>query len=138
MAAGAMGLAAGGRMRQQIYADRYGFDAWDQGASSRCFVTLVDAVHWREVTGLAPPSRPPTATDYNKAGLPWFDYYAADVETLAGAPELALVKSVAEIAADKGDPPLDPEGQIGPATVIDLGPGKLAPGMPRRVREAPM
>jgi hypothetical protein len=138
MAAGAMGLAAGGRMRQQIYTDRYGFDAWDQGASSRCFVTLVDAVHWREVTGLAPPSRPPTAADYNKAGLPWFDYYAADVETLAGAPELALVKSVAEIAADKGDPPLDPLGEIEPATVIDLGPHKLAPGMPRRVREAPM
>jgi hypothetical protein len=134
MAAGAMGLAAGGRMRQQIYADRYGFDAWDQGVSSRCFVTLVDAVHWREVTGLAPPSRPPTAADYGKAGLPWFDYYAADRETLAGAPELALVKSVAEIAEEKGDDSLDPEGGVEPATVIELGPGK--PAAPRPVREA--
>src|SRR5262245_42667287 len=39
----AMGLAAGGRMRQEIYADPYGLDAWDQSVSSRCFVTLVNA-----------------------------------------------------------------------------------------------
>src|SRR5262247_3963649 len=38
-----------------------------------------------------------------KAGLPWFDYYAADLETLAGAPTLTLVKSVAEMAAEKGE-----------------------------------
>ena len=72
----AMGLAAGGRMHQQIYADPYGLDAWDQSASSRCFVTLVDAVQWQEITGETPAARPPTATDYTKAGLPWFDYYA--------------------------------------------------------------
>jgi hypothetical protein len=130
-----MGLAAGGRMRQEIYADPYGLDAWDQSVSSRCFVTLVNAVQWRQVTGEVPPTRPPTAADYSKAGLPWFDYYADDLETLAGSPELALVKSVAEIAEEKGDAPLDPEGAIEPAPVIGLGPGKRPPA-PRQVREA--
>jgi hypothetical protein len=130
----AMGLAAGGRMKQQIYADPYGIDAWDQSVSSRCFVTLVNAVQWLEVTGEAPPTRPPTAADYTNAGLPWFDYYAADLETLAGAPALTLVKSVAEMAADKGEQPLGPDGEVNPATVIALGPGK--PRMEgRRVNE---
>jgi hypothetical protein len=130
-----MGLAAGGRMTQEIYADPHGLDAWDQSVSSRCFVTLVDAVRWREITGEMPPTRPPTAADYTKAGLPWFDYYADDLETLAGAPALALVKSVAEMAAEKGEQPLGPDREVDPGTVIELGPGKL-PRVKRRVRES--
>jgi hypothetical protein len=119
----AMGLAAGGRMRQQIYADPHGIDAWDQSVSNRCFVTLVDAVEWREITGEAPPTKPPTAADYTKAGLPWFDYYAADLETLGGAPALALAKSVAEMAAEKGEQVLGPDGEVNPDAIISIGPG---------------
>ena len=132
----AMSLAAGGRMKQQIYADRHGFDAWDQAVSSRCFVTLADAVQWREITGEAPPTKPPTAADYTEAGLPWFDYYAADLETLAGAPALALVKGVAEMAVEKGEQVLGPDGDVNPGTVVDLGPGSQPLSKPRPVREA--
>jgi len=123
-AASAMGLAAGGRMQQQIYADPHGVDAWDQSVSSRCFVTLVNAARWRQITGQAPQTKPPTAADYTKAGLPWFDFYVADLDTLGGAPELALVKSVAEMAAEKGEQVLGPDGDVKPTTVIGLGPGK--------------
>ena len=122
----AMGLAAGGRMRQQIYADPHGLDAWDQSISSRCFVTLVDAVQWREITGEAPPTKPPSAADYTKAGLPWFDYYAADLETLGGAQALALAKSVAEIAEEKGEQVLDLDGEVNPDTIISIGPGETS------------
>lgn len=131
-----MGLAAGGRMAQEIYADPHGLDAWDQSVSSRCFVTLVNAVQWLKITGEAPPTRPPTAADYTSAGLPWFDYYAADLDTLAGAPALALVKSVIEMAAEKGEQPLGPDGEVNPGTVIGLGPGKPRPWPGRRVRES--
>src|SRR5215475_1983576 len=129
----AMGLAAGGRMRQQIYADPHGLDTWDQSISSRCFVTLVDAVQWREITGEAPPTKPPSAADYTKAGLPWFDYYAADLETLGGAQALALAKSVAEMAADKGEQVLDPDGEVNPDTIISIGPSETshAKALPR-------
>src|SRR5262245_45819993 len=130
----AMGLAAGGRMKQQIYADPYGIDAWEPSVSSRCFVTLVNAVQWLEVTSEAPPTKPPTAADYTNARLRWFDYYAADLETLAGAPALTLVKIVAEMAAEKGEQPLGPDGEVNPATVIALGPGKPVP-QGRRVNE---
>ena len=127
----AMGLAAGGRMRQQIYADPYGIDAWDQSASSRCFVTLLDATQWQEITGEAPAQRPPTAADYTKAGLPWFDYYA-EAETLPGAKELALVKSVAELAAEKGEQVLGPDGEVEPGNVVQLGPKASTKSRPVR------
>src|SRR5215468_6062203 len=129
----AMGLAAGGRMTQQIYADPHGLDAWDQSVSSRCFVSLVDAVQWREITGEAPPTRPPTAADYTKAGLPWFDYYAADLETLGGAQALALAKSVAEMAEEKGEQVLDLDGEVNPDTIISIGPSETshAKALPR-------
>jgi hypothetical protein len=130
----AMGLAAGGRIRQQIYADPHGLDAWDQSISSRCFVTLIDAVQWREITGEAPPTKPPTAADYTKAGLPWFDYYAADFETLGGAPALALVKSVAEMASEKGEQVLGPDGEVNPATIVIIESGET-PSKARPVRE---
>jgi hypothetical protein len=131
-----MGLAAGGRMRQQIYADPHGLDAWDQSIWSRCFVTLVDAVQWREITGEAPPTKPPTAADYTKAGLPWFDYYASDLETLGGARALALVKGVAEIASEKGEQVLAPDGEVNPDTIISIAPGKTPHSAARPVRES--
>ncbi len=134
-AGSSMGLAAGGRMKQQIYADPHGLDAWDQTVSSRCFVTLVDALQWREITGEAPPTAPPTAADYTKAGLPWFDYYAADLETLPGAKNLALVKSVAEIAAETGDQVLGGDGKVDPVNVISLKRSKARNVPARPVRE---
>jgi len=38
-----MGLAPGGRMKQEIYEDPHGLDAWDQRHSSRCFVTIANS-----------------------------------------------------------------------------------------------
>jgi hypothetical protein len=111
-------------MRQQIYADPHGLGAWDQSISNRCFVTLVDAVQWREITGEPPPTKSPSAADYTKAGLPWFDYYAADLETLGGAQALALAKSVAEMAAEKGEQVLGSDGKVNPDTIISIGPGE--------------
>ena len=72
-------------MRQEIYEDDYGFDAWDTSVRSRCFVHIVNSVQFFNVTGAQPPSQPPTAREYTMAGLPWFDYYGGDLEALDGA-----------------------------------------------------
>ena len=93
-----MGLAPGGRMKQDIYDDPYGLDAWDQQHVSRCFVTLVNSAQWMAITGERPPTEPPTARQYTEAGLPWFDYYGGDAAAVAGAEKLKTVKSVAQIA----------------------------------------
>ena len=44
-----MGLAPGGRIKQEIYDDPYGLDAWDQRHYSRCFVTIANSVAWAKI-----------------------------------------------------------------------------------------
>ena len=97
------GLAPGGRMKQDICDDLFGLDAWNQRNVSRCFVTIVNSVQWMAITGEPPPTRPPTATEYTDAGLPWFDYYGGDDKVISGAEKLTGIKSVKQIAGEKGD-----------------------------------
>jgi hypothetical protein len=89
-----MGLAAGGQMRQHIYPDPYNTDDWDIDATDRVFVTLCHARDWKKITGEAPRNFPPSAEDYSKAGMPWFAYYGADQQALAGSEKLRGLKSV--------------------------------------------
>jgi hypothetical protein len=105
-----MGLAPGGRMRQIIYDDPYGLDAWDQRHVSRCFVTIVNSAAWATITGERPPTKPPTAKQYTEAGLPWFDYYDADAKMLEGAEQLKQLKSVAIKRQEKAETPF-PENE---------------------------
>ena len=106
----AMGLAPGGRMRQEIYEDCYGLDAWDQRHASRCFVRITNSTQWQAITGERPPTLPPAARQYAEAGLPWFDYFGGDLEALAETEKLREIASVAQIGAKKGETPL-PENE---------------------------
>ena len=105
-----MGLAPGGRMRQEIYDDPYGLDAWDQRHASRCFVTIANSVQWMALTGERPPTAPPTASAYASAGLPWFDYFGGDHTALAETEKLKGIASVADMGAANGESPL-PENE---------------------------
>lgn len=100
LAEGAMGLGAGGKMRQEIYKDRHEFADWDQTQTSRCFVNLCNSMVWRQVTGTNPPHPPLTAREYKQAGIPWFDYYRDDLKPLEGSERLAGVKSVAQLGQE--------------------------------------
>lgn len=101
-----MGLAPGGRMKQDVHDDSYGLDAWDQRHAGRCFVSIVNSSQWMAITGERPPTEPPTAKDYTDEGLPWFDYYGGDAEAIAGAEKFKTVKSVVQVGKEKGDTPL--------------------------------
>jgi hypothetical protein len=116
-----MGLAPGGRMRQAIYDDPYGFDAWDQRHFSRCFVTIANSSAWMAITGERPPTQPPTAKQYTAAGLPWFDYYDADAKALEGAEHLKRLKSVAAKGQEQGAAPLTDNDSVQTDHVIRLG-----------------
>lgn len=96
-----MSLAAGGKMKQQIFDDPYQLSDWDTDKGIRCFVHLANSVMWRGITKTDPPHIPFTAQDYSQRGLPWYDYYS-DSRTLEGTEKLKGVKSLAEIAAGKG------------------------------------
>jgi len=106
VAACEMGLAPGGRMRQEIYEDPYSIHDWDTSHSSRCFIHLVNSTTWRAITGEAPPTTPPTPKDYTQAGFPWFDYYDAELNAVKGSKVLDGLKSVNEKLIEKRQEPL--------------------------------
>lgn len=115
-----MGLAPGGLMRQEIYDDSHGFDVWDTSVRSRCFVHLLNSLQYVTVTGKAPPTRPPSAKDYTDAGLPWFEYYAADQKALEGSGKLASLDSVAAKHIKKGKGTIADNEPVTPVNVTPL------------------
>ena len=123
-----MGLAPGGLMRQEVYEDPHGFDAWERSVRSRCFVHILNSAQFRQATGAPPPQEPPTALEYARAGLPWFEYYGGDLEALAGAERLAGLDSVAQTASKKGAGALPGNEPVAPAVVETLGARPVSEG----------
>ena len=121
-----MGLAPGGRMRQEIFEDPFGLGEWDRTASSRCYVHLANSLVWEAITGEPPPLPPPTAKTYTDQGLPWFDYYAEGRHALDGAEALTRLTSVLEMGHQQGDTPLPENAPVAPDRVIRYrgGPSK--------------
>jgi hypothetical protein len=129
-----MGLAPGGRMRQEIYEDPFKLSDWDLDNKSRCFVHLANSLVWRAITGDQPPSVPFTAKEYNDHGLPWFDYYSDNSTALKGSGKLKAtamkgsgklkgLKSVAEMGKEKGDNPLPENESIAADNIVKLRKG---------------
>lgn len=115
----AMGLGAGGRMRQEVYSDERPLADYDQSAALRVFVHLCSAEQWNAITGELPPPTPVDREAYMDAGLPWFDYYDADEADVLASEILSRIKSVGNVLGQKEDPfvPVDP------STVVKLGAG---------------
>lgn len=118
---GAMGLAAGGQMKQSIYADPHGVETWDLARSSRVFVHIVNSELWREITGEEPPASPVTARDYAQHNLPWYELYDESMPALAGAEKLAGVQSVKAIDAQKSTLPLQDDDPVTVGFITKLG-----------------
>jgi len=92
-----------------------------------------DTKAWMAITGQQPPTTPPTASDYTRAGLPWFDYYGGDAEAVAGAKALANLSSVSETGAKKGSLPLTENESLTVRNVVHLGEPRS-----KKVREMPL
>lgn len=121
-----MGLGAGGRMRQEVYADSRPMTDYDEDRSWRVFVHLCSAAQWTAITGEVPPPTPVNRDVYVQAGLPWFDYYDADREDLPASEQLATVKPTNTFYGE--DAPFPP---VKPGTVVtlkDSGGTIVAPG----------
>ena len=123
-----MGLGMGGSMRQEVYADHYGPDAWDLEKSQRCFVTLANAEQWMAVTGEEPPLSVMSAADYTKAGLPWFDYYDGDRKAIDGAKALGKIKSIKQLGKKRRDPVWPKDAMGKPKYIKAIGKGQVSDG----------
>ncbi len=119
-----MGLAPGGRMKQDIYEDDFLLSDWDRQGKSRCFVHIANSMVWSEITGSTPPTVPPTSTEYTRAGLPWFDWYD-DRKPVAGSRTLAKLKSVASMAETKNQIALPENASVPPGRVVALRAGSV-------------
>jgi len=115
-----MGLAPGGRMKQEIYDDPFDFADWDRSARSRCFVHLTNSLVWEAVTDEKPPTPPPTAKLYTRHGLPWFDYYSEGSRAVDGSTALKQLRSVLEMSAAKGEPALPENERIDADRVVRI------------------
>ncbi len=112
-----MGLGAGGRMKQDLYDDPYGFDDWDRTTRARCFVHIANSDMWRDCTGEKPPTQPPTAAQYSRAGLPWFDYYD-ETPAVEGSAILRGLKSVFQLGQKKGETPIPENEPVQPERIV--------------------
>ena len=122
-APGAMGLGAGGRMKQQIHADPRSAAQYAPEAGMGCSVQILNSRDWLAATGEPPPLPPPAAAEYARCRLPWFDHYR-EVPVVAATPVLERLKSVLGIAAQKQEVIAPPEPPADPAAlpVVYLGP----------------
>ena len=108
-------------MRQSIYDDPYGIDAWDTSAMSGCFVHIVNSEAFVGITGRRPPNKPISADEYRFANIPWFDYWDDEVTALKGSKILARLDSVAAKKIKDGKPVKEPIIQIEDQEVVQLG-----------------
>jgi hypothetical protein len=127
-----MGLAPGGRMHQEIFRDPFKLTDYDTENASRCFIHIANSLVWRTITGSPPPTVPPTAYDYTRHGLPWFEYYDDAGKPVSGSGVLNTLKSVLTLGNEKGDQPLPENTSVNPTNIHeirkDLEPGQVREG----------
>ncbi|KAL9653432.1 hypothetical protein ABK040_002068 [Willaertia magna] len=96
-----LGIAAGGKIKQQIVEDPYGPEFWDLNSKSRVFVHIVNSEMYRLITGENPPETPISAKTYSSYGYPWFDWYNENVKSVQKSTILEQVKSVSQVDQQK-------------------------------------
>lgn len=93
--------AVGGRLREHIRKDKYGFEAWDQTDSGFAEVYLVSARVFHKITGKHPPATPICRRHYLEAGLPWPVAYGREQSHGTPAPDQRGRPSTGHGAADE-------------------------------------
>lgn len=89
-------------MRQKIYPDPYGIDAWDVNNFGHIFVHIINSEQYRDLTALEPPPTPISAKIYTEFGLPWFDLYDEAKSDITASKKLTKVRTIREKDIEKG------------------------------------
>ncbi|MDO8970762.1 MAG: hypothetical protein Q7U74_08750 [Saprospiraceae bacterium] len=87
-----MGLAAGGKITQKIYEDRYGYNTWDTQNFGKVEIHIINSLAFQGITGLQPPASPISLQLYKDAGLPWYKVYDDEQASLAASTRLKNIK----------------------------------------------
>jgi len=114
-----MALGAGGRMKQKIYADRYGIDTWDTKNFVSLFIEILNSQMYRRLTGREPPPTSISAQTYTDFGLPWFSAYDESIAGVEPGDRLKSVRSVHEIE-QQGIQRIDVSVNVPPTSITEL------------------
>ena len=118
----AMGLAAGGLIKQSIAKDTADPKKWDRERTAIFNVQILNSDAFHQVTGRFPPKTPVSAAEYAKAGLPFFKLYEEN-SSIAGKFEgLKSVKTMHKALAKDEDEEVEDESSIAPHLIV-LNPG---------------
>lgn len=98
----AMGLASGGKMRQQIHVDSNNIEDYDMDHPIYLYINLLNSEDWFKITGSPPPHKALTPQDYKQYNTPWFEHYR-DIPTINPSEILSKVKSVEQILNEQGE-----------------------------------
>jgi hypothetical protein len=118
-----MSLAAGGKMKQEIYPDEYGIDTWDLDNRVEINIHIANSEMFEKITGTLPPSSPITAEEYNEYGYPWFDLYNEGKGDIPASELFGTVKSIKEIDEEKDLRHEDPSIKIHDHQIVTLKKG---------------
>lgn len=108
----AMGLGAGGHIRQEIYRDEHGFETWEPEPAATVRLELVDALAFAALTGLPMPHPPADAETYTSHGFPWFDLLSPTRKDIEASERLAQVRSIADLEGRREEPLPISESQV--------------------------
>lgn len=70
-----MAIAAGGSIKQEIFADTYGADTWDPCKNRLVTIHMVNSLAYEQITGEPPPPSPISQEVYKRYKIPWYSDY---------------------------------------------------------------
>ena len=86
-----MGLGAGGKIAQRIYADPHGLETWDTSRPMTLWIQILNSIQFKFLTGVEAPPSVITSETYAKYHFPWFELYDEDQKALTQSELLARV-----------------------------------------------
>jgi tetratricopeptide (TPR) repeat protein len=98
----AMGIAAGGSIKQMIISDSYGHDTWDTNTRRCITIRLINSLVYRQVTGKNPPTEPITREEYEFRQIPWFSHYEDSTPKVSASSLFKRILGVSDIDKRRG------------------------------------
>ena len=97
-----MGIARGGKIKQQIMEDTYGAESWDEAAFREVVIHIVNSEVYQHITGREAPPSPITDEQYRSCKIPWYSDYKEKAPSLSPVAVFKRVLSIGQIDKNRG------------------------------------
>ena len=115
-----MGMGAGGSITQSVAVPIEPKENWAIGAHAHATLRIINSMQWQTLTGTPPHHAPPTITEYQRHGYPWFEWYD-DSLARQGSSKFADLDTVKQVGDKHGKQPLPDNPSFPPPTPHIVG-----------------